>query len=394
MIRVVGNVVPAANLRGGDPLFQFPVEGFAVRRNLNPLPRPSGKVNRVGKLQRPQAVLRLGDQRLPAQQVRREGVDHPRVLRVLSVCRQRLRRNLFPVPRIVALKADLPLVHAHPPNADRPVFADDLPPFAVDLKPVRPRQVPRGGHENPRRPVREFKRRRHVVFNLNPVPFSLPAFRGHCVRHPAKPDQQVQLVRALVQQHPAAFPFPGRPPAPAVVVSLRPVPVRDDPVHPLDGAHLAPGQQRLHRPVDAVRPLVKHEGQRLPRPLGHPDHVLRPVCLHGRRLFAKHVQPRFQGRHRQGFVRKMRNGNQHRVAAAGGDQLQTVPENRNPVRKILPCPVPPRSAQIRHGAKRNLRTSPVQNHPAVLAAHVPDPDNPQPNQTVTRSHHKCKPQKP
>jgi phosphoribosylformylglycinamidine (FGAM) synthase PurS component len=45
---------------------------------------------------------------------------------------------------------------------------------------------------------------------------------------------KVEVVRTLVQQHPAPFALPGRAPAAARVVGIRAVPIRDQPAHAHD----------------------------------------------------------------------------------------------------------------------------------------------------------------
>ena len=181
----------------------------------------------------------------------------------------------------------------------------------------------------------------------------------------------------LVQQHAAPFPGPGCPPASGIIVPLGPVPVSDDPVHPLERAHLTAFQQFLHSPVNTVGPLVEHEGQGLPCPLRGPDHPLRPVCLHRCGFFAENIQSRFQGCHRQRLMLKMRYCDQYRVTGTGSDQLPAVPENSRAVRQRTPGPFPAFRPQVRNGRQPDLRALSAQDQPAVFAAHVSDPDNSQ-----------------
>ena len=179
---------------------------------------------------------------------------------------------------------------------------------------------------------------------------------------------------ALVQQHAAAFPGPGGPPGAGIIILLGPVPVGDDPVHPFDGAHFTAVQQAFHGPVDAVGPLVEHEGQGFPGLFRRADHFLRPVRLHSRRLLAQHVQPGFQRSHRQRFMLVVGRGNQHGFAAAAVNQRLPVPKHLR-ARQRLFRPGPAFRPRVRHRRQMNLRAFSAQDQPAVLAAHVPDADN-------------------
>ena len=58
-------------------------------------------------------------------------------------------------------------------------------------------------------------------------------------RHAGQPLQQVEVVRALVEQHAAALALPGGAPAAGGVVGLGAEPVGDDPVDAADLAQLA-----------------------------------------------------------------------------------------------------------------------------------------------------------
>src|SRR5699024_1541228 len=99
------------------------------------------------------------------------------------------------------------------------------------------------------------------VFHLNVVPFSFMAEASDPAWHSADPLDQIQIVRALVQQYAAAFSVPGSPPAAGIVIALGPVPVCDDPVDSADGAQLPALYHIVHSPVNAVGSLVKHHGK-------------------------------------------------------------------------------------------------------------------------------------
>ena len=193
-------------------------------------------------------------------------------------------------------------------DGERVLFADDLPARAQHLEAVGARGVRRGGDERARRAVCKFEVGRHVVLRFDVVPFAEMAEGVHLIRHAADPLQQVELVRALVQQHAAAFALPRGPPAARIVIILRAEPVGDDPVHAADLADRPALDEVVHADVQRVGALVVHHGEQAPALFGGGVHLLDLLCVHPRGLFAHDVQALAQRADGQRRVAVMRHG--------------------------------------------------------------------------------------
>ena len=113
--------------------------------------------------------------------------------------------------------------------------------------------------------------------------------------HTAQPLEQIQLMRALVDQHAAAFSGPGASPSALIVISLRTVPVRDYPVYTLDTAQPAAFDEFLCETVQLVGALVIHYAE-YEFGFGSRDlvHLSDRLRIHARGFFDKCVQPFFQ----------------------------------------------------------------------------------------------------
>ena len=235
------------------------------------------------------------------------------MLRVYAVCFQRVGRGFQMEPRIVAFKTDLPFILFQVPAPDNTVFTDHFPPFTVDFKPVGSRQISCGSYKGSGRAVFKLQIGCNIIFHFNMMPFSFMAYGPDLYRHPAHPDQQIQLMGALVQQHTAAFTGPGRPPCSGVVIPLRPVPVGNQPGDSLNPAKVSGIQSIPNRPVSTVCPLVKHIGK------AHSCfpccfcHV--PGCVHRNRcrFFAQYVEAVLHCFHRQRLMAVMRCSDQYSV---------------------------------------------------------------------------------
>ena len=82
--------------------------------------------------------------------------------------------------------------------------------------------------------------------------------RGDLAGLTYEPAEQVEVVRALVEQDAAAFAFPGRTPAARVVVGLGPEPVGNRPVDAHDLADAAVFAETLDRRPLCEGALLEH----------------------------------------------------------------------------------------------------------------------------------------
>ena len=190
-------------------------------------------MNRIGQHQSVDALTPVRDQRFAAQDMRRKRVQHRRMLPVLPV---RLDLHRFVGRRTEALltrRAPLPLVHLQLLHDELAVLTDERRLRACNLQTVRAGGVGGRGDENARCAVRVLEIGGHVVLNLDVVPLALVAETLHLARQSHQPLHQIQLMRALVQQHTAAFARPRCAPCAGIVIELRAVPVGDNPIDTL-----------------------------------------------------------------------------------------------------------------------------------------------------------------
>ena len=68
-----------------------------------------------------------------------------------------------------------------------------------------------------------------IIFDFDIVVLADGCEPGYPLGHADEPLVQVQIMGTLVQEHPAAFTFPGGAPAAVVVVTLGAEPVGDNP---------------------------------------------------------------------------------------------------------------------------------------------------------------------
>ncbi len=149
------------------------------------------------------------------------------------------------------------------------------------------------------------------------MPLSVGKLCRNLNRHSAYPLPQIELVRALIEQHSAALPRPRRAPCARIVVCLRSVPIRDKPAR---AAYLpvAPAAHKLfHFPVNMVGALVEHHseyhsGSR--RRFVHLSHLLR---VNSRRLFHHNMDMSLKALFCVPGVVVMRHSHKRRVYQSG-----------------------------------------------------------------------------
>jgi hypothetical protein len=151
------------------------------------------------------------------------------------------------------------------------------------------------------------------------VPFADGTKAPDLGRHTAYPLQEIQVVRALVQEDAAALSSPGRPPASGRVIGIGAEPIRDDPTDPQEPAQLAVFYHLLNLDVMRVRALVEHSGKDqalvlVCRTFVRCDQSLAIRLVHGYGLFYHYVVPRLKGRNPDGGMGIVRGGDQYCVA--------------------------------------------------------------------------------
>ena len=106
--------------------------------------------------------------------------------------------------------------------------------------------------------------------------------------HPQQPGQNIEVVKALIEEHTAALAGPGGPPAAARVIRVSPVPVGVDPVHPDDPSQLARFNEVPQLLVAGFHAQLEHSAKhRLRVPLMGGDQ-LEGVGLVGRNRLLDH----------------------------------------------------------------------------------------------------------
>ena len=204
-------------------------------------------------------------------------------------------------------------------------FANQFAARSGDFEAVRSGSLASRRHEHARRAVRIFEHGRDVIFNFDVMVFADAADGGHSGGHAAQPLEQIQIVRALVQQNTAAFAAPRRTPAAGAVVGFAAEPRRDDPVRPLDLAEFALFDQLLDFNVVRIRPLIEHRGEdqfRMRLMGGDQPHGVRLVD--GNRLLGQNMQTIVQGVDTDGRMEIMRRRDQNGINKAAANHLRTI----------------------------------------------------------------------
>ena len=155
-------------------------------------------MNRVGKLQRGDAVRGIRNQRLAAEQMGGKCFQNADMLLVPPVQGQIFLLNLRLEPGVFAVKTDVPLALRNPPAQGFAVFADQGAPFTGDFQPIRTGTVTGGGYKGAGGAVLEFQIGGDLVLHLNMMPFALVTEGGNQAGPAAEPEKEIQLMRALI----------------------------------------------------------------------------------------------------------------------------------------------------------------------------------------------------
>ena len=194
------------------------------------------------------------------------------------------------------------------------IFQNQCAARADDLETIRAGSFTSGTHEHARGLIRPFEIRGDVVFDFNLVKATELTEAAHARRHSEQPLQHVEIVQALIEQHSAAFAFPGRAPRTAGVVSLAAKPIGVDPVHACDFAEVAVADQRADFFVTRFDAQLKHAAKReLGIFLMRGDELFRVGFVSGDGFLDHQVQSRLERRDAERRVLIMRRGDDDRV---------------------------------------------------------------------------------
>ena len=150
-----------------------------------------------------------------------------------------------------------------PRVSDLVVFVNELAALGGDLEAVGAGGFAGGGDEHAGGAVGEFEVSRDVVLDFNAVIFAETAVGADAFRETEHPLEEIEVVRALVEQHAAALAGPSRAPAAGAVVGLGAEPICDDPIHAADFAELAGADEVADFLVIEVGALVEHRREDL-----------------------------------------------------------------------------------------------------------------------------------
>src|SRR5262245_54173171 len=118
-------------------------------------------------------------------------------------------------------------------------FEDYLAPCAGDFESVAAGRFPGGRNKCAGATVRKFEISRNVVLHFDMMEPAELAETAHTRGRSEQPLHDIQIMEALIEQYSPALPLPGRAPAAAGIIRLRPVPIGHDPTHPHQLAQFA-----------------------------------------------------------------------------------------------------------------------------------------------------------
>ena len=271
--------------------------------------------------------------------------------------------------------AEFPFADVQFVNRQLEIVADNLCFVHRDFKPVGAGRVAGGGDKYAGCAVWIFQIGGDVVFYLDIMPFAFMTEGGHLAGHPADPLQQVEVVRALVEQHTAAFTGPGRSPCARIIVRLGTVPAGDDPVDPFDLAVFSALDQFPHFAEDAVGALVEHHGKGHIAFCSNFVHLPDRFCVDAGGFFAHDVQSLFHRLDGQDRVLIVGCCDDDGVAEPAVDQIVSLFKNGDRFGKILFGPVAAFGVPVGNRGQLHAGDQPVGDGFGMGRTHIADADN-------------------
>ena len=169
------------------------------------------------------------------------------------------------------------------------ILADYLRAVERYFKSVRAGRVAGCRDEHAGRAVFIFGIYSHVVLDFDIVPLAYGALRLNGFGHTGYPLPQIELMRALVEQHAAALAAPGRAPSAGIIICLRAIPVGDEPVEAVQPAVFAALHDFAQLDIHGIRPLIEHQREHFVALRCDFVHFANLLCINARGLFAEHM---------------------------------------------------------------------------------------------------------
>ena len=331
----------------------------------------------VGQSQSSDSFFSPGHQRSSLENMICEGLQHTDVLFVAAVCLDLQMLHIRLLETFLFRAAKLSLIDTQLIKEQFSVLTDDLAHLKGQFQTIGTGSVAGSGDKHAGCAVLILQIGGHIILHFNIVPLRLMTEGTYLRRHPAQPLQQIQLMRALIQQHAAAFSVPCSLPARRIIIALGAIPVSHDPIHTLQRSKLTAFNHLMELSVDTIGSLVQHQRIHLItlcRDLIDLSHLLR---IYAGRLFTDHVYSMGQTIAGELRMKIMRCSDQDRVADTGVDHFLSVVKNLHLLRQCLSGPVQPALSDIRYSCQHHGRYFALRNTHCVSASHSADSDNTQ-----------------
>ena len=168
-----------------------------------------------------------------------KGVENTDMLRVQAVGFDLDFLHLRTAEGLLVCAAEFRLEDRIFPKLEGSGVANQLPTVQGNLKAIGSRRVAGRGDKGAGRAVRVLDVGSDIVLHLDIMPASKVHMRVNLDRHAAYPLPEIEVVRALIEQHTTALSAPGGAPFARIIIRLRAIPVGDDPTGAADRAKLA-----------------------------------------------------------------------------------------------------------------------------------------------------------
>lgn len=164
--------------------------------------------------------------------------------------------------RLTKSKGSLPAEAAHLNFIARirqgSTFHDELALFAGHFETVGSGGFSGCCDEDTRAAVFIFHVGGHAVLHFDIVIAAKLTEAAHLFGHAKDPLEQIEIVRALIEQHSAAFPLPCGTPSTRGIVGMCAEPIGDDPVDALNFSQLSSLNHAADLLINGIRSLVEH----------------------------------------------------------------------------------------------------------------------------------------
>ena len=274
----------------------------------------------------------------------------------------------------IAFLRDLPDILIEKLHGQPAILNDCLSPGPGEFQTICPRIFACRRDEDSSRSVRILRINLRLVLHLDVMIFCPVAVSQHAARHAGDPLPEIEIVGALIHQHTAAFPFPGRAPRSGIIVELRPVPVRDRPLK----AHELSERSRLHLPaelgIQRIGSLIIHDAEHDAAPLRLPVLLLHAQYIDALRLLRQNMNSPVKCLLRDDRMKRVRRGDQNGIHRPGIQHLPVILVDHY-ARQMFLCPVPALLPDVTDRGKLHAFDKPLRNVFRVRRAHAADSDD-------------------